>query len=473
MAIDKYLVDRDAWKTLMATWTPEKAWWLGVLYGDGNVYWNEDLGAYRVSAVGTMLTLERWSRLIGVYRTPADFKHTDQAFQAYLGDKELAEWLYQTYGLRGKKTLTLVWPHDLPKDLEVHFMRGFWDADGHVTINENLDKRNNKKHTELVSGLTSACFPFITEMKLRLLANAAASEVTIAVHHKTNEQSGKVYTWYSVKWGDVFAHRVSHYLYGNAPEHLRNEDKYKAYEEHHRIQNERHTALCACGEHATMEGRCRACWYREVFVHKTGAGTECPCGKGKPILAEGMCTACYNRARRASPEFQRTVTGTCSCGKPSYRRGMCDSCYTKDRRARLNPKTPSTAAVALPVLPDSIGSRDQVEIWCDYCKETHNPLRCTYESNIQRNGQYICERHGGHLSGSLPKPHLAKTNPYAESGKKQCSQCQDIRELDQFDRRSASWDGYAALCKRCASDKNKQAYEAKKAKAKAAVGPST
>jgi len=70
---------------------------------------------------------------------------------------------------------------------------------------------------------------------------------------------------------------------------------------------------------------------------------------------------------------------------------------------------------------------DKVQVYCEYCQVTHEALRLTYDKNIARNGRYICEREGGHIAGSRPKPHLRKANPYEAEGKKECLGCKQVR----------------------------------------------
>jgi len=100
-------------------------------------------------------------------------------------------------------------------------------------------------------------------------------------------------------------------------------------------------------------------------------------------------------------------------------------------------------------------ANDKVEVYCEYCKEIHNPLRLTYDRNIVRNGRYVCEREGGHIAGSKPKPHLKKTNPYESEGKKECNACQSVLALDLF---SAGKN----ICKSCRAKKYKEKYKDKK-----------
>lgn len=103
---------------------------------------------------------------------------------------------------------------------------------------------------------------------------------------------------------------------------------------------------------------------------------------------------------------------------------------------------------------------DKVEFYCEYCKETHSALRLTYNKNIERNGRYICEKEGGHISGSKPKPHLRKENPHASDGKKQCSKCNEIKPFFEFSPDKSRRDGFCSMCKPCRSAKMKAAYDA-------------
>lgn len=104
-------------------------------------------------------------------------------------------------------------------------------------------------------------------------------------------------------------------------------------------------------------------------------------------------------------------------------------------------------------------AQDTVEVYCEFCKETHNPLRLTYEKNIERNGAYICEKHGGFIAGSKPKKK--KENPYAIDGKKLCNECEEIKLFEHFGIDKDKEDGYATRCKECRAKKAKNNYKEK------------
>lgn len=106
---------------------------------------------------------------------------------------------------------------------------------------------------------------------------------------------------------------------------------------------------------------------------------------------------------------------------------------------------------------------DKVSVWCEYCGTTHEALRLTYDKNMARNGRYICEREGGHIAGSRPKPHLIKENPHAAEGKKECLGCKQVLSYDNFGTDKARRDGYASKCKECRRVAANEKYARKKA----------
>ncbi len=99
---------------------------------------------------------------------------------------------------------------------------------------------------------------------------------------------------------------------------------------------------------------------------------------------------------------------------------------------------------------------DKVKVWCDYCQQTHEALRLTYERNIARNGEYICERKGGHIAGKKPKKK--KENPYAVEGKKQCNRCKEIKLIEEFGSDKYKSDGLSTNCRKCRAEKSLKKY---------------
>ena len=101
---------------------------------------------------------------------------------------------------------------------------------------------------------------------------------------------------------------------------------------------------------------------------------------------------------------------------------------------------------------------DKVKVFCNFCNEEHEALRLTYDRNIARNGRYICEREGGSIAGSRPKPWLQKENPYASEGKKQCNKCKEIKDIEEFSKDKTRIDGTTSICKKCKTKKQLETY---------------
>lgn len=90
---------------------------------------------------------------------------------------------------------------------------------------------------------------------------------------------------------------------------------------------------------------------------------------------------------------------------------------------------------------------DRIDVYCKFCKETHNILRLSYENGIKNNGRYICIVENGNIVGKKPKKK--KDNPYANEGKKQCTKCNEILTLKSFSKDKSRRDGYHSSCKKC------------------------
>lgn len=130
----KYIYTKDYFKSID---TQEKAYWLGFLYADGNVYrttiklsasiidkdhlvkFNKALG--NTNPIST-ITQDSWGT------------ETEMAI-ATLNSKDMCNDLIKL-GCVPNKSLKLVFPSEgqVPKNLQKHFIRGYLDGDGSVSI---------------------------------------------------------------------------------------------------------------------------------------------------------------------------------------------------------------------------------------------------------------------------------------------------------------------------------------------------
>jgi len=138
-----------------------------------------------------------------------------------------------------------------------------------------------------------------------------------------------------------------------------------------------------------------------------------------------------------------------------YRQQLTGIDYTKHRKEMDSNKAKKYY--------DTHIATDKVSVFCEYCQVTHEALRLTHDKNIARNGRYICEREGGHIAGSRPKPHLRKENPHAADGKKECLGCKQVLSFSEYGADKSRSDGYASKCKECRRVAANEKYARKKA----------
>lgn len=326
---------QTTWRELLVdTWTPEKAWFLGALWGDGHIYASQ--GTYKIGIASPHQMVERWLHLVEPDKEPQKIKNAD-SYQGHCYSKELVEWFANTYGLQpGPKSDKLFWPHDMPAELNVHFLRGLWDTDGCLFI-ERRDPARGKDVAVALYSSNSTDFVETVRAKLAELGVSGGSVCTGITGNTTLKYAGV-----------DNAHGVAQLLYADAPEHIRNELRYEKHLEFERLlsaQEER----CPCGNFVRAEGLCWECWRNKnglARVRKMEG--PCPCGKLR-IMAQGLCSACYSRKRRGEQKEgvwvekrdRARIAGeglVCKeCAAPKVlAKGLCSPCYQRQRLATLS-----------------------------------------------------------------------------------------------------------------------------------------
>lgn len=129
----KYLLNESSFKTIDSE---EKAYWLGFLYADG--YINTSFGHIEVALGGKDEThLEEFKAFL---ETDAPIKHRlingHDTIRFTVCSRKMTEDLIR-HGCTPAKSLTLTFPEHLPKELERHFMRGYFDGDGSVHVRKD------------------------------------------------------------------------------------------------------------------------------------------------------------------------------------------------------------------------------------------------------------------------------------------------------------------------------------------------
>jgi len=261
-------------------WTPELAWWLGLVYGDGNVY--RAGGNHRVTLVCNEDTALKWRELIC---PDAGFQVKKNCLSVYVDSSRLVDWFAEK-GIIGKKSTDLEWPSFLPIDLHGHFLRGLWDSDGSVKIEKRRLKQGNDTLRVL---FTAKNKEFADRVHQELVAGSGVNHSQLVNHERV--MSGELCTWHSFKHTGAPAVLVCDYLYGDAPAHIRGEERYQVYREY---VDSRPDGSCRCGGDVWTEEMCRTCWWSRRRTESPKAACAC----GREVVAKGECLKCYKRTRR-------------------------------------------------------------------------------------------------------------------------------------------------------------------------------
>jgi len=143
--------------------TPEKAYWLGYFYADGNVASNNCKIKNTVILSSTDLeTVEHFKNSVkytGPIRVETHRKYCKQIYKVAIYSKQMRLDLISN-GCVPAKSLIITFPK-LQEKLISHFIRGYFDGDGSVGIYKNS---SNKEIYTLRSSFCSGSKQFIEEL---------------------------------------------------------------------------------------------------------------------------------------------------------------------------------------------------------------------------------------------------------------------------------------------------------------------
>lgn len=118
----------------------EKAYWLGFMYADGNIQYDESKNINRIE-LGLQARdrshLVKFKNFLQSTRDPK-FREKTNSYRVMFSCKNMCEDLIKL-GCTPRKSLTLKFPsyNQVPKKLIKHFVRGYFDGDGSISLKEN------------------------------------------------------------------------------------------------------------------------------------------------------------------------------------------------------------------------------------------------------------------------------------------------------------------------------------------------
>ena len=114
---------------------PFKAYWLGFLYADGNITYNLLKTKYSVELCLSEKDLDHLEKYKNFLNTSKkiSYRSNTKSYRLNIQSKKMCENLINL-GCTPKKSLTLKFPEFLSEDLVNHFIRGYFDGDGSISI---------------------------------------------------------------------------------------------------------------------------------------------------------------------------------------------------------------------------------------------------------------------------------------------------------------------------------------------------
>lgn len=190
--------------------TEEKAYWLGMMFADGCIYWHAT--SYKIELTLKESDLEhllKFKKFLDWDKEPK-YRPNQKAYRVMFSCRKLAEDLMDLGCVR-RKSLILKFPTKVPDNLIRHFIRGYFDGDGCISV-----KHNVKSDVPIVSLLGT--FEF-----LQSLIEVFKMEYTPIKKCKKNSSN----TYY-IRFKKEDAYKFLHYIYDDASIYLqRKYDKYQ------------------------------------------------------------------------------------------------------------------------------------------------------------------------------------------------------------------------------------------------------
>nr|DAT69670.1 MAG TPA: endonuclease [Caudoviricetes sp.]DAT69676.1 MAG TPA: endonuclease [Caudoviricetes sp.] len=154
----KYVFNEDFFENID---TESKAYWLGFLYADGCILEMKSHDGIRIPQTVQISISEKDVEILHRFMKDIELdkpiytgishnkKSTTQYSRVQVGSKKMCADLIK-HGCTPRKTYTLEFPQDIPKDLLRHFVRGYFDGDGSVYLCERMqyDKRRGKEYLQ-------------------------------------------------------------------------------------------------------------------------------------------------------------------------------------------------------------------------------------------------------------------------------------------------------------------------------------
>jgi len=203
----------------------EKAYWLGFLYADGNVRMHNDRsGILKLKLKQSDRShIEKFNECLNSNYPIKDgmeiVKVKKREYKCYYSvvciyNTKMVKDLYNL-GCMNNKTFKIKFPEFLDNKLISHFIRGYFDGDGCITV-KNKKNNNNKGRVSVIS----ASYDFLAEL----------NDILIRCINVTNNKIADGKTYHTLNWGGLTdVENIHYYLYTDSTIYL--DRKRKKYDD--------------------------------------------------------------------------------------------------------------------------------------------------------------------------------------------------------------------------------------------------
>lgn len=225
-------------------WSPDMAYVLGFLYADGDIEDvrkssrtqyitigskdKEILESIKV-AMGSEHNINR--RIAHEFISPNGKKYERLEFyRLRIGSKKMFYDLLKL-GLTPRKSLTIKFPNNIPSDCFSHFVRGYFDGDGCITIKRGVGKYGQSILKGIATIFTSGSELFLEGLKDKAYKLAGFRKRSVYYGGSSHAYYLKYDTLESLKWFKLF--------YGNSLPSLFLQRKFNVFKKYFQLRSSR------------------------------------------------------------------------------------------------------------------------------------------------------------------------------------------------------------------------------------------
>ena len=155
-------------------WSPEMAYVLGFFAADGCMIKNNRGAHFIEFHITDKDILEKIKDLLGSnHKIATRDRHNPNwkiGYRLQIGSKEIFNDL-KNLGMMPRKSNIIRMP-SVPNEYLNHFVRGYFDGDGHVSASEYQKKDRKNKSKLIITGFTSGSRKFLEDLRILLKHNA-------------------------------------------------------------------------------------------------------------------------------------------------------------------------------------------------------------------------------------------------------------------------------------------------------------